>query len=233
MKVFGAGFGRTGTMSLKIALEKLGFGPCYHMKEIVPRPSHIKRWYDISNDSSAKWNELFIDFNSGVDYPICLFYKDLIDTFPNAKFILTLRDFDSWYNSTLNTVYKVPTMLPDWFRKIVPPVQKLILMQNKLIWSGLFNNQFSDKEYVRSVYNNHIDNVKKTIPDNRLLLYSVSEGWAPLCEFLDVDIPEDIPFPKVNDTAEILRNFAIIKVIPYLLILLIITFLFVIFLLQI
>ena len=61
MKVFGAGFGRTGTMSLKIALEKLGFGPCYHMKEIVPRPSHIKRWYDISNDSSAKWNELLID----------------------------------------------------------------------------------------------------------------------------------------------------------------------------
>ena len=129
--------------------------------------------------------------------------------------------------------YKVPTMLPDWFRKIVPPVQKLILMQNKLIWSGLFNNQFSDKEYVRSVYNNHIDNVKKTIPDNRLLLYSVSEGWAPLCEFLDVDVPEDIPFPKVNDTAEILRNFAIIKVIPYLLIILIITFFFIMFILQI
>ena len=124
-------------------------------------------------------------------------------------------------------------MLPAWFRKIVPPVQKLILMQNKLIWCGLFNNQFGNKEYVRSVYNTHIDNVKKTIPNNRLLLYSVSEGWAPLCEFLDVDSPEDIPFPKVNDTAEILRNFAIIKVIPYFLILLIITFLFVIFILII
>ena len=233
MKVFGTGFGRTGTMSLKIALEKLGMGPCYHMKEIVIRPSHIKMWYDISLGDHPKWNQLFKSFNSGVDYPVCLFYEELVNKFPDAKFILTLRDFDSWYNSTLNTVYKVPTMLPAWFRKIVPPVHKLILMQNKLIWSGLFNNQFGDKEYVRSVYNNHIDNVKKTIPDNRLLLYSVYEGWAPLCEFLDVDIPEDIPFPKVNDTAEILRNFAIIKVIPYLLILLIITFLFVIYILQI
>ncbi len=92
MKVFGTGFGRTGTMSLKIALEKLGIGPCYHMQEIVSHPSHIKIWYNISRGASPNWNRLFKNFNSGVDFPISIFYEELVNEFPDAKFILTLRD---------------------------------------------------------------------------------------------------------------------------------------------
>ena len=218
MKVFGTGFGRTGTMSLKFALEKLRIGPCYHMREVVSRPSHIKLWYDISRGEHPNWNRLFSGFNSAVDFPVCLFYKQLINIFPEAKFILTLRDFDTWYISTANTIYKVPTILPDWFEKVVYPIRMFIVMQVNLIWVGLFKNNFSDRDSTKLVYYEHIESVKKIIPADKLLIYNVKEGWEPLCEFLDVDVP-DIPFPKVNNTAEMLRNFAIIKMLPYVFIL--------------
>ena len=214
MQVFGAGFGRTGTMSLKIALEKLGMGPCYHMREVVSRPSHIKLWYDISRGEHPNWNRLFSGFNSAVDFPVSLFYKQLINQFPDAKFILTLREFDKWYISTVNTIYKVPNILPDWFKMVVYPIRMFIAMQVNLIWVDLFKNKFSDRESAKLVYYEHIRSVKKTIPADKLLIYHVKEGWGPLCEFLNVDVPE-IPFPKVNDTAEMLRNFAIIKMLPY------------------
>ena len=218
MKVLGAGFGRTGTMSLKIALEKLGIGPCYHMREVASHPSHIKIWYDISHGEHPNWDRLFSGFNSAVDFPVCLFYEELVNKFPDAKFILTLRDFDTWYESTANTIYKVPTMLPDWFKRVVYPIRMFIELQVNLIWVGLFKNNFSDIESTELVYNEHLKSVKKTIPADKLLIYRVNEGWGPLCEFLNVDKPE-IPFPKVNDTAEMLRNFAIVKSLPYVLIL--------------
>ena len=218
MKVLGAGYCRTGTMSLKIALEKLGIGPCYHMREVVSHPSHIKIWYDISHGEHPNWERLFSGFNSAVDFPVSLFYEELINKFPDAKFILTLRDFDSWYKSTANTIYKVPTMLPDWFKRVVYPIRMFIELQVNLIWVGLFKNNFSDRESTELVYNEHIGSVKKTIPADKLLVYRINEGWGPLCEFLNVENPET-PFPKVNDTAEMLRNFAIVKSLPYLLIL--------------
>ena len=218
MKVLGAGFGRTGTLSLKIALEKLGIGPCYHMREVISHPSHIKIWYDISRGEHPNWDRLFSGFNSAVDFPVCLFYEEIINKFPDAKFILTLRDFDSWYKSTANTIYKVPTMLPGWFKRVVYPIRMFIEMQVILIWVGLFKNNFSDRESTELVYNEHIESVKKTIPADKLLIYRINEGWGPLCEFLNVENPK-IPFPKVNDTAEMLRNFAIVKSLPYVLIL--------------
>ena len=214
MKVLGAGFGRTGTMSLKIALEKLGIGPCYHMREVISHPSHIKIWYDISRGEHPNWDRLFSGFNSAVDFPVCLFYEELVNKFPDAKFILTLRDFDTWYKSTANTIYKVPTMLPGWFKRVVYPIRMFIEMQVILIWVGLFKNNFSDRESTELVYNEHIESVKKTISADKLLIYRINEGWGPLCEFLNVEKPET-PFPKVNDTAEMLRNFAIVKSLPY------------------
>ena len=102
---------------------------------------------------------------------------------------------------------------------IVYPIRIFIEMQINLIWVGLFKNNFSDKDFIRKVYYEHIENVKKAIPNDRLLIYRVNEGWGPLCEFLDVDIPESIPFPNVNDTAEMLRKFAFIRSLPYLFIL--------------
>ena len=161
-------------------------------------------------------DRLFSGFNSAVDFPVSLFYEELINKFPDAKFILTLRDFDSWYNRSANTIYKVPTMLPDWFKRVVYPIRMFIELQVNLIWVGLFKNNFSDRESTELVYNEHIESVKKTIPADKLLIYRINEGWGPLCEFLNVENPK-IPFPKVNDTAEMLRNFAIVKSLPYVL----------------
>jgi hypothetical protein len=121
-------------------------------------------------------------------------------------------------------------MLPDWFKRVVYPIQMFIDMQVNLIWVGLFKNNFSDRESTKLVYYEHIERVKKTIPSDRLLIYHVNEGWGPLCEFLNVDVPE-IPFPKVNDTAEMLRNFAIIKSLPYVFILSMITISVILFML--
>jgi len=110
-------------------------------------------------------------------------------------------------------------MLPEWFKKVIFPIEKFIEMQVNLVWVGIFKNNFNDSESTQLVYNEHIVKVKKTIPHDRLLIYNVHEGWVPLCEFLNVDVPDNIPFPHVNDTAEMLRNFSIIKALPYLLIL--------------
>jgi len=119
MQVFGAGFGRTGTMSLKIALEKLGMGPCYHMREVVSRPSHIKLWYDISRGEHPNWDRLFSGINSAVDFPVCLFYEELVNKFPDAKFILTLRDLirGTKVQQTQSTKYPLcyQTGLNGWF----------------------------------------------------------------------------------------------------------------------
>jgi len=106
-----------------------------------------------------------------------------------------------------------------------------IEMQVNLIWVGLFKNNFSDKESTRIVYNEHIARVKKTIPADRLLIYHINEGWGPLCDFLNVDIPESIPFPETNDTAKMLRNFAVINSLPYLFILSIAAILVILFML--
>ena len=228
MKVFGAGFGRTGTMSLKIALEKLRVGPCYHMREVVSHPSHIKIWYDTSLGDDPDWDHLFKGFNSAVDFPVCLFYKQLAEKFPHAKFILTLRDFDKWYTSTSNTIYKVPNILPKWFEYLVYPIRLFIAMQVNLIWVGFFNNKFSDRDSAKVSYHKHIELVKKTIPPDKLLIYHVKKGWEPLCEFLNVSVPE-IPFPNVNATAEMLRKLALIKSLPYVFILSIVFVLAVIF----
>ena len=127
------------------------------------------------------------------------------------------------------TIYKLPTLLPHQFKMIVYPIRIFIEMQINLIWVGLFKNKFGDKDFTRKVYYEHIENVKKTIPSDRLLIYRVNEGWGPLCEFLDVDIPESIPFPNVNDTAEMLRKFALIKSLPYVFILLMAAILVMIF----
>ena len=219
MKIIGTGFGRTGTMSLKIALEELGMGPCYHMREVVTRPFHIKIWHDISCGGQPNWKRLFNGFNSAVDFPVSLFYEELFNEFPDAKFILTLRNFDTWYTSTAKTIYKVPTLLPDWFKRIIYPIRLFIEFQVNLIWIDLFKNNFSDRESTRRVYYEHIERVKKTIPTDRLLLYHVKEGWKPLCEFLNVDIPVTTPFPKANDMSEMSRNLFIVKLLPYVFIL--------------
>ena len=106
LEIIGAGLARTGTMSLKLALEQLGYGPCFHMIEMLKDPHQLKL-LDVSHpQGSPKWSLFFEGYRSTTDYPACLYYKELLDLNPNAKVILTVRDPDSWYESVKNTVYR-------------------------------------------------------------------------------------------------------------------------------
>jgi hypothetical protein len=189
LKVIGAGFGRTGTMSLKLALEALGLGPCYHMAEVFKNPAAPDWWYEAALDpAQADWAKIFAGYSATVDWPNATFYRELATTYPEAKVILTERDPDDWFESTQATIFK-----NDIPADIEVPFPRML---RKVVYE-LFDANMHDRDHVISVYRAHNRTVRETIPADRLLVYRVSDGWAPLCGFLGVAAP-DTPMPKVN-----------------------------------
>ncbi len=198
MKVIGAGFGRTGTMSLKIALEQLGFDPCYHMIEVIKRPQHVRLWQRVADGEQVDWSEIFANFEAGVDYPISNYYRELIDAYPEAKVILSVREPERWYESTLHTIYQM-SKVPLHLRWLLPPLGRYIKMTNQIIWDGLFGGRLEDKAFAIQLFEEHIEEVQRTVPSERLLIFRPRDGWEPLCAFLEVPVPEGRPFPHVNE----------------------------------
>ena len=144
-----------------------------------------------------------------------------------------LRDPDTWYKSTERTIYKVPSIVPPWFKRIIPPMEQFIKMNELLIWHGLFKNKFSDRKFAIRIFNEHIKNVRRHIPKEDLLIFNVKDGWRPLCDFLGVPIPKNIPFPHVNTGDNMIKTLNIVKLIPYLTIILVtITLLYYLYLLN-
>lgn len=187
LKVIGAGFGRTGTASLHLALNQLNQGPTQHMfhltGEIVGQLHAVAK-----NGASPDWDQLLDGYNSAVDWPWSAFYKELMEKYPEAKVVLTVRDPEKWYASTMETVYGSSSRAPAGpFRDFVHAV----------VWDGVFDGRFEDKAYAIQKFNEHIEEVKKTVPADRLLVFEVKDGWEPLCSFLGVPVP-DGPFPKTN-----------------------------------
>lgn len=196
LAVIGAGFGRTGTMSLKIALEKLGLGPCYHMTEMVKNPTHPALWAAAGRGEPVDWAALFGRYRATVDWPGCLYYRELMQAYPAAKVILTVRDADSWYDSVANTLYSLKTATDS--QRAARGGAEPVIYSNR-IWDDLFGGRFSDRQHTIDVYLRHNAEVARAVPPDRLLVYQVSEGWPPLCAFLGLAAPEQ-PFPRVNDT---------------------------------
>jgi hypothetical protein len=190
LDVIGAGFGRTGTLSLKLALEQLGFGPCYHMTEVFKNPQ-APRWWIEAADGRPDWERIFEGYRSTVDWPNATFYAELADRYPEAKVILTERDPESWFRSTQATIFRDATR---------PPIADFAEMNEKVI-RRLFGSRMHDHDHVIDVYLRHNEEVRRRIPAERLLVYQVAEGWEPLCAFLGVEVPAT-PMPKVNSTEE-------------------------------
>lgn len=211
LKVIGSGFGRTGTLSLKAALEILGFAPCYHMESVIKRPSHIKIWQQIGHNQPVPWQKIFRNFQATVDFPASIFYRELLDRYPDAKVIHTIRDPERWYDSTAETIYRAADNFPIWVAKLLLPLGWFIDMQERLIWQRLFNGRFPDRAYAIQQFNNHTEEVKQRVPPEKLLVFQVKEGWEPLCNFLDVPVP-DVPFPHVNDRETMLRRFKLLQI---------------------
>ena len=216
MKVIGAGFGRTGTMSLKVALETLGFGPCYHMTEVFAHPEHTGFWISAWRREPADWYGVLGGYEAAVDWPACTFYEELMDRNPGAKVLLSVRDPESWYESTRATVYELSKLLDSsTLARLVFGLSSLLVfggfaggrssLVNDMIWQGTFDGRFEDNHYAIEVFNRHNEEVQRRVPQEQLLVYEVKQGWGPLCAFLGVEEP-DKPFPRLNDAAEMRRR---------------------------
>jgi len=198
LQVVGAGFGRTGTLSLKNALEKLGFGACYHMMEVFPRPEHVAMWHRLAFGHPMDWDEIFRGFRATVDWPAARWWREIAAHYPDAKVLLSVRDPEDWYRSMSDTIYqpmKLP--VPDGAPEIVRLQSEMI---RKAVLAETFDNRFDDKALAIQVFKRHNQEVRDSIDSARLLEFDVREGWAPLCRFLEVPIPDE-PFPRLNDTA--------------------------------
>lgn len=199
LKVIGAGYGRTGTMSLKLALEQLGFGPCYHMSEAIANPACVPGWLEAAN-GRPDWKKLFAGFNATVDHPGCVFYRELAAAYPQAKVVLTVRDANEWFDSTQATVFS-----PKMRGRVADRQVKEFL--TRTVW-GLFGAGIDDRDFMVAEFERHSAEVKSAIAAERLLVFSVSQGWGPLCEFLGVAAPA-APFPRVNSRAEMQAMLAL------------------------
>lgn len=193
--LIGAGFGRTGTTSLKQALELLGLGPCYHMQTAMTRPGHARFWLRArSGEVNAEgFRRFFRRYRATVDWPACQFHRELMAAYPHAKVLLNVRDADAWYDSTKQTLFAVKDALPWWFPRSV------LRMQDAVIWDGCMQGRFEEREAAIAAFHAHIDEVRSSVPPERLLEYRVEQGWQPLCAFLGVPVPAGVPFPRVND----------------------------------
>ena len=215
LKVLGAGFGRTGTLSLKYALEELGFGPCHHMMEVMRDPKQNEWFYRISQGDRVEWGEVFADYSSAVDWPSASYYAELIEVFPDAKVILSVRDPDSWYKSVKDTIFNVVPNIPHWVQAIFPRSKKIAILIEEIVWQGVFNGRFNDRQYAIDVYEKNTEAVMASVPSDRLLIHSAKEGWEPICKFLEVPVPET-EYPWVNDSKSQRRRIMLLKTLNWL-----------------
>ena len=204
MKVICAGWGRTGTRSLKFALERLLGQPSYHMQNILLNKKDAKLWHNsiFKHNEKFDWEKIYEGYGACLDFPSCNYYKELMDAYPESKVILTVRDDESWIKSwnVLNNqilksfTFRILAKIPGTSFKLQKDIHnKMILGKH-----GAFQGVKTDKEKMKK-FNEWNESVINFVPKDRLLVYEVKQGWAPLCKFLNVDVP-DIPFPYKNKT---------------------------------
>jgi hypothetical protein len=198
--VIGAGFGRTGTLSLKVALELLGFGPCMHMVPLLDdaeRSTLFRRAADGDPESLVKALE---GHRSTVDWPGTYLWRELVERYPAAKVVLTVRDPARWYDSAYRTIYQAAMNAPGDGEQVPEATVAAKAMLRRVVWEGTFGGRFADRDHAIRVFEEHNAAVRREVPAGRLLEYEVSQGWQPLCAFLGVPAPE-VPFPRLNDAA--------------------------------
>jgi hypothetical protein len=192
LRVIGAGFGRTGTLSLREALVRLGCGPCDHMRENFEHPERFTLWHEALRRKSAgepiDWRPLLDGYRAIVDWPGAFFWRELTAAHPETKVVLTVRDPERWVDSIQATIF---TLGDD----------ELPVVAREIVFARTFSGRLTDRAHCLSVFAQHNQAVREAVAPDRLLVFDVKQGWEPLRAFLDVPVPEDEPFPRVNDTA--------------------------------
>lgn len=186
LKVIGTGFGRTGTDSMRTALNVLGFGPCHHMLEVGPNPAQKARWRAFVGGADVSWEDLFEGYASCVDWPSAHYWRELLVAYPDAKAILTWRSPESWWDSFSTTVLRVVAASEDRDSLGVA-----------LVAERAFGGRPHDRDHAIGVYQRHVAAVIETVPPERLLVHRLGDGWPPLCAHLGVPVP-DQPYPNRN-----------------------------------
>ena len=204
IKVIGAGFGRNGTLSLKHALERLGFVKCYHMLELDLAKEEDLAWLALSRGEKVDFDKLFDGYQASVDWPSCNFWREQMAWYPEAKVVLSERDPEDWYKSVMNTIYPSSVAMQ---QAEDPLMQRRASMVFELVWDGLFDGRLEDRDYVIDVYLKHNRQVKDEVPADRLLVFESRQGWQPLCDFLQLPVPEDA-YPRTNSTEDFARLMA-------------------------
>ena len=198
LAVIGAGFGRTGTMSLKLALERLGLGPCYHMFEVLEHPDHDPVWRAATRAEPVDWDALFSGYRSAVDWPVAGFWRELSEHYPQAKFILSVRDSNAWHASVMQTIFKSITAdapIDDEETRVHRA------MVRELILERTFDGRLDDARHAIEVYERHNRDVREAFGGDRLLVHVSGDGWQPLCAFLGCAVPDE-PYPHRNTRSE-------------------------------
>jgi hypothetical protein len=215
MKMIGVGFGRTGTMSLKAALEELGAGPCFHMIDLITgenKERDLEHWVRVADGEPVDWTEVFEGWEATVDWPAASRWREIVAAFPGVPVLLNVRDFDGFYKSCANTILAVKEaaqageLAEDANRE--QPAPELWGVIEKLIWQGDFQGRFKDKEWVREMYWERVETIKREVPADRLVYWELGDGWEPLADALGVEAPHK-PFPHLHDTNEFRTEFGL------------------------
>jgi hypothetical protein len=195
LEVIGTGLGRTGTKSMHTALNRLGFGPCHHMVEVLTHPETMPLWIGAAQ-GDRNWDRIFEGYRSMVDWPGARYWRELIDYYPDAKVLHTTRDAESWFESTQKSIFSPMSLerfkdrgqggpFPEFFGAML----------------GDLRDRLNDRDFLIDYFHRHEAEVKATIPADRLLIFPVGSGWEPLCEFLGVPVPDE-PYPSENSRAD-------------------------------
>lgn len=198
LKVIGSGFGRTGTKSLKEALEMIGFGPCHHMVEVRTAPGQLDFWCDIAARKKVDWHQVFADYQAAVDWPSCNYWRELAAAFPEAKVIHTTRPPEQWWASFSKTIAESLSLGP---QSDDPDRLRQRRMTLTIIGEDVFGGRMTEKDVALAAFARREAEVRAAIPPDRLLIMRPEDGWAELCPFLGVKVPAE-PYPFTNTTAE-------------------------------
>jgi hypothetical protein len=198
LQVVGSGLGRTGTMSLKHALEQLGFSRCYHMVEVFMNPPHIPLWIAAA-EGKPDWDTLFEGYAATVDYPGARFWRELAAHYPDAKVLHSVRDPEKWFESTQATIF-APSHRARFDN--MPEIRRFF---ETVVTTNELRASIDDREAMIAYFKRHTEAVKAAIPKERLLVWQASDGWEPLCKFLDVPVPAT-PFPRENSREEFINR---------------------------
>jgi hypothetical protein len=199
IEVIGAGWGRTATNSLKLGLEKLGFGVCHHMWEVANDQERLVPLWNAALDGNPDWHSIFDGNRSAVDWPVAGYWQELAEFFPAAKVILTTRTPESWYASISKTILQViddPEQAPEPARPVSRMAKRAVTRSIGLDWSA---------EALMARFREHEQRVRTSLAPERLLVFDPRDGWEPICDFLNVSAPSE-PFPRSNHRGEFFAN---------------------------